>query len=112
MMTDCRFGDVTVEIIETLDRKVPQAIRASGLTDTMIYPVPALLSILKKNVELALTKVLEVLKEAKVHTNYCHVGSTCCEHLRTDCAALKPIFYGFTTVTVEDGAPRRSGNTD
>ena len=34
MMTDFRFGDVTVDIIETLDRKVPQAIRASGLTDT------------------------------------------------------------------------------
>lgn len=90
MMRDCRFGDVTVDIIETLDRKVPQAIRASGLTDTMIYPVPALLSILKKNVELAFTEVLEDLKEARVHTNYCRVGSTGCERLRTDYVALKP----------------------
>ena len=105
MMTDCRFGDVTVDIIETLDRKVPQAIRASGLTDTMIYPVPALLSILKKNVELALTKVLEDLKEAKVHTNYSHVGSTCCEHLRTDCAALKPKQVGLLPLLWKTGHP-------
>ena len=46
MMKRYRIGDVTVDIIETLDRKVPQAIRASGLTDTMIYPVPALWNIL------------------------------------------------------------------
>lgn len=90
MMRKCRLGDITVDIIETLDRKVPQAIRASGLTDTMIYPVPELWSILNKNVELAFTEVLEDLKEAKVHTNYCRVGSTGCERLRTDCAALKP----------------------
>lgn len=90
MMSDCRFGVVTVDIMETLDRMVPQAIRKSGLTDTMIYPVPALLSILKENVELALTKLLKDLKEARVHTNYCRVGSTGCERLRTDCAALKP----------------------
>lgn len=90
MMRDHRLGDVTVDIIETLDRKVPQAVRASGFTDTMIYPVPALMSILEKNVELTFTEVLEDLKEARVHTNYCSVGSTGCERLHTDCAALKP----------------------
>ena len=105
MMKHYRIGDVTVDIIETLDRKVPQAIRAFGLTDTMIYPVPALWSILEENVELALTKVLEDLKEAKVHTNYCHVGFTCCEHLRTDCAALKPKQVGLLPLLWKTGHP-------
>ncbi|XP_029205558.2 uncharacterized protein [Acropora muricata] len=105
MMRDCRFGEVTVDIIETLDRKVPQAIRASGLTDTMIYPVPALWSILEKNVELNFTEVLEDLKEARVHTNYCRLGSTGRERLRPDCAASKPKQVGLLPLLWKTGHP-------